>query len=176
VGGWSVSPTAPPSRRSGALTLRRLRLEDARLPPGEPAPPSPLHALAHRPHLFTMLTRAVVAMCMQVGGAAAGVRRLWHHWCVLRLLMVALVASAAACRRRRAAGMASLWRPRVVACMRLRPLLAFWWVPGRDSGLWCCVRAEMRALVCCGSPCVAAGSRDHAAIALTMLVPLKSQV
>ena len=66
--------------------------------PGEPAPPSPLHALPHSPHLFHMLTGAFVAMCMQVRGAAGaphvafGITAMFSGFVV-----VALVAGPAEC-------------------------------------------------------------------------------
>ena len=50
------------------------------------SPPRPrlCHALEHRPHLFTMLTRAVVAMCTQESCAAAGSRHIWYLLRALR--------------------------------------------------------------------------------------------
>ena len=133
--------------------------------PGEPAPPSPLHALAHRPHLFTMLTRAVVAMCMQESGAAAGAGVQWHCVRVLRPQGRCLGRQH---RLETAPTSCWLWAEPAAVCVRRRPLLSFRREPGRDSGLWRCVRAEMRVLVCCGRAC--AGHASSAGVATAAIV------
>jgi hypothetical protein len=57
-----------------------------------------LHALKHSLHLFSMLTSAFIAMCMQVRGAAGAPRVAFGMYALVSsFVVVALVAGPAEC-------------------------------------------------------------------------------